>query len=134
MRRNSWRSSNPSWATTRLSRPRSIKHVLEERSTSPQPILIDRVADPVTSQRLDRDTSTCERGLRSSERFIGNQRIVGAMNEKGARTRAQFGRQELGGEQPPRKAEDAGNRIAAPQPDKEGHHRTLGEPDQRQIG
>src|SRR6516164_10868855 len=134
MRPSCWRSSNPLWATTRSSRRRSIKHVLEEGSAAPQPVLVDRVADPVASQRFDRDPGAFESGLRSGKRLIRSERIVGAVNQKGARTRAQLVGQEFGGEQPPRKAEDAGNRLAATQPDKEGHHGPLSESDQRQIG
>src|SRR5271169_7126448 len=101
---------------TRSSRRRSIKHVLEERSAAPQPVLVDRMLDPGASQRLDRDTDTLQRRFRRGERFIGDEGIVGAVNEERAGTRAQLARQEFGGEQPARKADDAGNRLAAPQP------------------
>src|SRR6516162_4395339 len=134
MRPSYWGSLNRSWAATRSSRRRSIKHVLEKRSAAPQPVLVDRMPYPGASQRLDRDTDIPQRRFRRGERFIWDEGIVGAVNEERSGARAQLAGQEFGGEQPARKADDAGNRAAAPQPDVEGHHCTLGESDERQIG
>src|SRR6516162_1014563 len=134
MRPSCWRSLNRSWAATRSSRRRSIKHVLEERSGAPQPVFVNRMPYPGAGQRLDRDTDILQRYFRRGERFIWVEGIVGTVNEERSGTRAQLAGQKFGCEQPARKADDPGNRLAAPQPDVEGHHRTLGEPDERQIG
>ena len=88
---------------------------------------------PTEVTRLDRHIGRLERGLRLGQRGVRNQRVFGAVNEKHRRARAQLARQQFGGEQPARKADDAGDRLGAPQPDEERHHRALREPDQRQI-
>src|SRR6516164_8804176 len=134
MRPSCWVSSNRSWAMMRSSRRRSIKHVLEEGSAAPQSVLVDRMPYAGATQRLDRDTAILQRRFRRGERFIRNERIIGAVNKERAGTRAQLAGQQFGSKKPPRKADNAGNRLVAPQADKERHDGTLGESDERQIG
>ncbi len=67
------------------------------------------MADARAGQRVDRDAGAFECGFRGGERFIGDERIVGAVNEQRAGTRAELARQEFGSKQPAREADDAGN-------------------------
>src|SRR3974377_395742 len=101
MRPSCCKPSNRSWATRKSSRRRSVEHLLEERSATPQPVLVNRMPYAGASQRLDRATEVCQRPFCRGERPIRNEGIVGAVNEERARTRAQLTGQEFGSQQPP---------------------------------
>jgi hypothetical protein len=113
--------------------PAPLQYLLQEPRRRLQPFLVDAVAEAGPRQRLDRHAVRRERRFAVRQRLEGHHRVGIAMDEQHGRLAAYFRRQRVGADQPAGKADDAGDRMEAAQPDIERHHRALREADEGEV-